>query len=207
MAIDRKDYQYIHNTLEKKSIASNDNTLKVGSQVKNLLLELSEENIWNGDFQDYYGSRPSQCWEPYSLKGETIETVISRTEGDPKGENENWTITPKKTSVVVPGTGSGNICIVGPDGSIIGSKPGSGSNIKYITYYKLEYYYKFPKGQNKQNVTDIVVDNVINSQSITLRELVEKHGNLDGIIIKPDIQGTINSPSDRISKVDDFLTQ
>ena len=46
MAIDRKDYQYIHNTLEKKSIASNDNTLKVGSKVKNLLLELNEENIW-----------------------------------------------------------------------------------------------------------------------------------------------------------------
>ena len=29
----------------------------------------------------------------------------------------------------------------------------------------LEYYYKFPERQNKQNVTDIVVDNVINSQS------------------------------------------
>ena len=68
MAIDRKDYQYIHNTLEKKSIASNDNTLKVGSKVKNLLLELSEENIWNGDFQDYYGSKPPECWEPYYKK-------------------------------------------------------------------------------------------------------------------------------------------
>ena len=68
MAIDRKDYQYIHNTLEKKSIASNDNTLKVGSKVKNLLLELSEENIWNGDFRDYYGSQPSECWEPYYKK-------------------------------------------------------------------------------------------------------------------------------------------
>ena len=45
MAIDRKDYQYIHNTLEKKSIASNDNALKVGSKVKNLLVELNEENI------------------------------------------------------------------------------------------------------------------------------------------------------------------
>ena len=182
MAIDRKDYQYIHNTLDKKSIASNDNTLKVGSKVKNLLLELSEENIWNGDFQDYYGSRPSQCWEPYSLKGETIETVISRTEGDPKGENENWTITQKKTSVVVPGIGSGNIGIVGPDGSIIGSKPGSGSNIKYITYYKLEYYYKFPEGQNKQNVTDIVVDNVINSQSYNSASYKWKENSEDTII-------------------------
>ena len=45
MAIDRKDYQYIHNTLEKKSITNNDNTLKVGSKVKNLLVELKDENI------------------------------------------------------------------------------------------------------------------------------------------------------------------
>lgn len=65
MAINRKDYQYIHNTLGKNSIVSNDNTLKVGSKVKNLLVELNEENIWNGDFQDYYGSKPPQCWEPY----------------------------------------------------------------------------------------------------------------------------------------------
>lgn len=68
MAIGRKDYQYIHNTLEKKSIASNDNTLKVGSKVKNLLLELKEDNIWNGEFQDYYGSKPSECWEPYKKR-------------------------------------------------------------------------------------------------------------------------------------------
>ena len=45
MAIDRKDYQYIHNTLSKNSIVSNDNSLKVGSKVKNLLVELKEENI------------------------------------------------------------------------------------------------------------------------------------------------------------------
>ena len=79
MAIDRKDYQYIHNTLEKKSIASNDNTLKVGSKVKNLLLELKDENIWNGDFQDYYGSRPPQCWEPY-YKERTANSISFNSE-------------------------------------------------------------------------------------------------------------------------------
>ena len=71
MAIDRKDYQYIHNSLGKNSIASNDNSLKVGSKVKNLLIELKEENIWNGDFQDYYGNQPSEYWEPFSTKGAT----------------------------------------------------------------------------------------------------------------------------------------
>ena len=74
MAIDRKDYQYIHNTLEKKSIASNDNILKVGSKVKNLLVELNEDNIWNRDFQDYYGSKPSECWEPY-YKNRTVKSI------------------------------------------------------------------------------------------------------------------------------------
>ena len=45
MAIDRKDYQYIHNSLDKTSVVSNDNSLKVGNKVKNLLLELKEENM------------------------------------------------------------------------------------------------------------------------------------------------------------------
>ena len=92
MAIDRKDYQYIHNTLEKKSIASNDNTLKVGSKVKNLLLELSEENIWNGDFQDYYGSRPTQCWEPY-YKERTAKSISFTS------ENHNDKVTLEQMSV------------------------------------------------------------------------------------------------------------
>ena len=81
MAIDRKDYQYIHNSLSKNSIVSNDNTLKVGSKVKNLLVELKEENIWNGDFQDYYGSQPSQCWEPY-YKKRTAKSVSFTSEYD-----------------------------------------------------------------------------------------------------------------------------
>lgn len=92
MAIDRKDYQYIHNTLEKKSIASNDNILKVGSKVKNLLVELNEENIWNGDFQDYYGSKPPQCWEPY-YKERTAKSISFTS------ENHNDKVTLEQMSV------------------------------------------------------------------------------------------------------------
>lgn len=92
MAIDRKDYQYIHNTLEKKSIASNDNTLKVGSKVKNLLVELNEDNIWNGDFQDYYGSKPPQCWEPY-YKERTAKSISFTS------ENHNDKVTLEQMSV------------------------------------------------------------------------------------------------------------
>ena len=92
MAIDRKDYQYIHNTLEKKSIASNDNTLKVGSKVKNLLVELNEDNIWNGDFQDYYGSKPPQCWEPY-YKTRTAKSISFTS------ENHNDKVTLEQMSV------------------------------------------------------------------------------------------------------------
>lgn len=81
MAIDRKDYQYIHNSLSKNSIVSNDNTLKVGSKVKNLLVELKEENIWNGDFQDYYGSQLPECWEPY-YKERTAKSISFSSEYD-----------------------------------------------------------------------------------------------------------------------------
>lgn len=81
MAIDRKDYQYIHNSLSKNSIVSNDNSLKVGSKVKNLLVELNEDNIWNRDFQDYYGSQPPQCWEPY-YKTRTAKSISFSSEYD-----------------------------------------------------------------------------------------------------------------------------
>lgn len=92
MAIDRKDYQYIHNSLSKNSIASNDNTLKVGSKVKNLLVELNEDNIWNGDFQDYYGSKPPQCWEPY-YKERTAKSI------DFNSENHNDKVTLEQMNV------------------------------------------------------------------------------------------------------------
>lgn len=59
------NYKYIYNTLEKPSTISTDNTLKVGSKVKNLLIELSDETVWNKNFTEYYGSeKPAQCWEP-----------------------------------------------------------------------------------------------------------------------------------------------
>ena len=71
MAIDRKDYQYIHNTLEKSSNINSNSRLKIGSQIENLLPEVKEENIWNSDFQDYYGSeKPNRYWEPH-LKSKT----------------------------------------------------------------------------------------------------------------------------------------
>lgn len=92
MAIDRKDYQYIHNSLSKNSIASNDNSLKVGSKVKNLLVELNEDNIWNGDFQDYYGSKPPECWEPY-YKKRTAKSI------DFNSENHNDKVTLEQMSV------------------------------------------------------------------------------------------------------------
>lgn len=92
MAIDRKDYQYIHNSLSKNSIVSNDNTLKVGSKVKNLLVELNEDNIWNRDFQDYYGSKPPQCWEPY-YKERTAKSISFTS------ENHNDKVTLEQMSV------------------------------------------------------------------------------------------------------------
>lgn len=149
MAIDRKDYQYIHNTLEKKSIASNDNTLKVGSKVKNLLVELKEENIWNTDFPDYYGSKPPECWEPFSTKGETVQENISATYGQPGVQQMITTI---------PGGNSFDI-MEGPN-TLAVNPPSiqSPSNQKNKVYYKLTYERTF-----KENVTNISVKNALSS--------------------------------------------
>ena len=149
MAIDRKDYQYIHNTLEKKSIVSNDNTLKVGSKVKNLLIELKEENIWNGDFQDYYGSQPSEYWEPFSTKGETVQETISVTYGQP-GVQQIITTTPGGNSFDI---------MEGPN--TLGVNPPSiqpQSNTKNKIYYKLTLERTFT-----EDVTNISVNNALSS--------------------------------------------
>ena len=149
MAIDRKDYQYIHNTLEKKSIVSNDNTLKVGSKVKNLLVELKEENIWNADFPDYYGSKPPECWEPFSTKGETVQEIISATYGQP-GVQQMITTTPGGNSFDI---------MEGPN-SLAVNPPSiqPQSNPKNKIYYKWTYTRTF-----EQDVTNITVKNALSS--------------------------------------------
>ena len=149
MAIDRKDYQYIHNTLEKKSIISNDNTLKVGSKVKNLLVELKEENIWNTDFPDYYGSKPSECWEPFSTKGETVQENISATYGQP-GVQQMITTIP----------GGNNFDIMEGPNTLAANPPSiqRPSNQKNKVYYKLTYERTF-----KEDVTNISVKNAFSS--------------------------------------------
>lgn len=149
MAIDRKDYQYIHNTLEKKSIASNDNTLKVGSKVKNLLVELKEENIWNGDFPDYYGNQPLEYWEPFSTKGETVEKIISAAYGQP-GVQQIITTTP----------GGNGFDIVEGFNTLAVDSPSiqPPSHQKNKVYYKLTYEHTF-----EQDVTNITVKNILSS--------------------------------------------
>lgn len=149
MAIDRKDYQYIHNSLGKSTTVSNDNSLKVGSKVKNLLIELKEENIWNGDFQDYYGSQPPEYWEPFSTKGETVQEIISATYGQP-GVQQIITTTP----------GGNSFDIVEGFNALAVDSPSiqPPSNKKNKVYYKLTYDRTF-----EQDVTNISVNNALSS--------------------------------------------
>jgi hypothetical protein len=56
MAINRQDYQYIRNTIPGQQNQISDGSLGVGSKVTNLLLELKEENIFNPNYAEYYGS-------------------------------------------------------------------------------------------------------------------------------------------------------
>lgn len=56
MAINRQDYKCIYNSFSKTQNKEVTNELGIGSVVKNLVVDLNEENIYNPNFPDYYGT-------------------------------------------------------------------------------------------------------------------------------------------------------
>lgn len=95
------NYNYIYNTLEKPTTADTDSTLKVGSKVENLLIELSDETIWNANFKEYYGDeKPAQCWEPCYLKTRSYSNTVS---GRYRPDSTSIYDNPIVTKVPVPG--------------------------------------------------------------------------------------------------------
>lgn len=83
MAITRQDYKFIHNTLEKGSGKQDDGELKLGAVVKNLITDLSLENIINMECPEYYSVNKSLTtvwYPPYKVEGyEMTESVeVSR---------------------------------------------------------------------------------------------------------------------------------
>lgn len=56
MAINRQDYKCIYNSFSKTQNKETTNELGIGSVVKNLVVDLNEENIYNPNFPDYYGT-------------------------------------------------------------------------------------------------------------------------------------------------------
>lgn len=73
MAITRQDYKYVHNTLDIRSNKQSDGSLGVGSIVKNLLPELCQENIYNPNYTEYYGSDTKNKWLIPSVQTEIIK--------------------------------------------------------------------------------------------------------------------------------------
>lgn len=73
MAITRQDYKYVHNTLDMRSNKQSDGSLGVGSIVKNLLPELCQENIYNPNYTEYYGSDTKNKWLIPSVQTEIIK--------------------------------------------------------------------------------------------------------------------------------------
>ena len=55
MAITKQDYRYVHNTLNKTQNYQGDNELKIGVKVSNLLPSMTDENIFNRSYSNYYG--------------------------------------------------------------------------------------------------------------------------------------------------------
>ena len=56
MAMDNQSYKYIYNSFSKTQNKQGTNTLSVGSTIQNLLVDLNENNIYNPNFTDYYGT-------------------------------------------------------------------------------------------------------------------------------------------------------
>lgn len=63
MAINRQDYQYIRNTIPGQQNKISDGTLEVGVTVKNLVPELSDKNVFNPNYPEFYGTKdPTKVW-------------------------------------------------------------------------------------------------------------------------------------------------
>ena len=78
MAITRQDYQYIRNTLPNGTSKNSDGTLTIGETVTNLVPELSEKNLYNPNYTDYYGTdkedKLTKVW-CCPLEGEKYNTL------------------------------------------------------------------------------------------------------------------------------------
>lgn len=57
MAMNKQDYQYVSNSFDRLKNRVDDGELKIGSTVKNLAIELSQETVYNPDYIEYYGEK------------------------------------------------------------------------------------------------------------------------------------------------------
>lgn len=73
MAMDNQSYKYVYNSFSKTQNKQGTNILSVGSTIQNLLVDLNENNIYNPNFPDYYGTN-----------GTLLTKWCCATEGDVK---------------------------------------------------------------------------------------------------------------------------
>lgn len=75
MSITYQDYKYIYNSFADVKSKQDSEELKIGSVVKNLVVDLNQENIYNPTFNSYYGDKKlSESWSVVGLSNYT-ETV------------------------------------------------------------------------------------------------------------------------------------
>ena len=55
MAMNRQDYNYIHNSLGKTQLQQDNGELKIGSVVKNLVVDINNKTLYNPAYTEYYG--------------------------------------------------------------------------------------------------------------------------------------------------------
>lgn len=81
MAITKQDYRYVHNTLNKTQNYQGDNELKIGVKVSNLLPSMTDENIFNRSYSNYYGMAEQRTgWEPQMVVEESDDEYATDSE-------------------------------------------------------------------------------------------------------------------------------
>ena len=77
MAINRQDYQYIKSTIPTNSYESDDGSLKVGSKITNLAVDLSPKNVFNVFYPTYYTNKT--LFDGWSAKTDSSESKKTET--------------------------------------------------------------------------------------------------------------------------------
>lgn len=105
MAMNKQDYQYVSNSFDRLKNRVDDGELKIGSTVKNLAIELSQDTVYNPDYLEYYGEKTlDKVWSSESstvFNSEDITLNDNNADISYKDINEPLTISQEVGGIAI----------------------------------------------------------------------------------------------------------